>query len=191
MVVVPDQCSGPPVWDQVYSLNNGLRGRAPELLQINTMTSWSFSPNYMHIIRVQSVHAPSQWETTLLCNVVSHWLGAYSKWWTTAIIHECYDVLASLVNLNISLLSRPLGDRLNCHIHWKGMLHSNILSVLYYCYIFFPYFIKHCIFLTLSLTTLCVCDARVSGLRIVVIFLLFLNGLPVTSHRVVRQRQDL
>ena len=26
------------------------------------------------------VHAPSQWETTLHCNVVSHWLGAYTKW---------------------------------------------------------------------------------------------------------------
>ena len=25
-----------------------------------------------------SVHAPSQWETTLQCNVVSHWLGAYT-----------------------------------------------------------------------------------------------------------------
>ena len=26
------------------------------------------------------VYAPSQWETTLRCNVVSHWLGAYTKW---------------------------------------------------------------------------------------------------------------
>ena len=26
------------------------------------------------------VYAPSQWETTLQCNVVSHWLGAYKKW---------------------------------------------------------------------------------------------------------------
>ena len=26
-----------------------------------------------------SVCAPSQWETTLHCNVVSHWLGAYAK----------------------------------------------------------------------------------------------------------------
>ena len=26
------------------------------------------------------VYAPSQWERTLLCNVVSHWLGAYTKW---------------------------------------------------------------------------------------------------------------
>ena len=26
------------------------------------------------------VYATSQWETTLHCNVVSHWLGAYTKW---------------------------------------------------------------------------------------------------------------
>ena len=26
------------------------------------------------------VYAPSQWETTLQCNVASHWLGAYTKW---------------------------------------------------------------------------------------------------------------
>ena len=26
------------------------------------------------------VYAPIQWETVLHCNVVSHWLGAYTKW---------------------------------------------------------------------------------------------------------------
>ena len=26
------------------------------------------------------VYAPSQWESTLHCNVASHWLGAYTKW---------------------------------------------------------------------------------------------------------------
>ena len=30
--------------------------------------------------RDQSMNAPSQWETTLQCNVISHWLGAYTKW---------------------------------------------------------------------------------------------------------------
>ena len=30
--------------------------------------------------RENFVYAPSQWETTLHCNVVSHWLGAYTKW---------------------------------------------------------------------------------------------------------------
>ena len=31
-------------------------------------------------IRDQFVYAPIQWETTLHCNVVSHWLGVCSKW---------------------------------------------------------------------------------------------------------------
>ena len=35
---------------------------------------------YTWQIRDHFVHAPSQWETTLHSNVVSHWLGAYTKW---------------------------------------------------------------------------------------------------------------
>ena len=31
------------------------------------------------ISRDYPVHAPDQWEMTLQCNVVSHWLGAYTK----------------------------------------------------------------------------------------------------------------
>ena len=30
--------------------------------------------------RVHFLYAPSQWETTLYCNVFSHWLAAYTKW---------------------------------------------------------------------------------------------------------------
>ena len=30
--------------------------------------------------RDHSVYVPSQWEMTLQCNVISHWLGAYTKW---------------------------------------------------------------------------------------------------------------
>ena len=32
------------------------------------------------LIRYQSMYAPSQWETSLQCNDVSHWLGAYLNW---------------------------------------------------------------------------------------------------------------
>ena len=37
------------------------------------------------------VYAPSQWETTLQCNVVSHWMGTYSKWslYQASKIHVC------------------------------------------------------------------------------------------------------
>ena len=37
------------------------------------------SGSRLPIHRDHSVHVPSQWETTLHCNVVSHWLGAYTK----------------------------------------------------------------------------------------------------------------
>ena len=30
--------------------------------------------------REHFVYAPSQWETVLQCNAVSHWLGAYAEW---------------------------------------------------------------------------------------------------------------
>ena len=30
--------------------------------------------------RYHSVYTPSQWETTLQCNVVSHWLGTCTEW---------------------------------------------------------------------------------------------------------------
>ena len=33
-----------------------------------------------HSCRDNSVYAPSQWDTTLHCNVVSHWLGAFTNW---------------------------------------------------------------------------------------------------------------
>ena len=33
-----------------------------------------------HLYRDRFVYVLSQWETTLHCNIVSHWLGAYTKW---------------------------------------------------------------------------------------------------------------
>ena len=40
---------------------------------LTLVTSWDLKG------RDHCVHAPSQWETTLHCNVVSHWLSAYTK----------------------------------------------------------------------------------------------------------------
>ena len=55
------------------------------------------------------VYAPNQWETTLQCNIVSHWLGAYTK--------------RSLPGLYICSL------RLTCGLHPKmnliGLFHNN------------------------------------------------------------------
>ena len=36
--------------------------------------------HYYCLHRDQFLYVPSQWETTLQCNVVSHWLGAFIKW---------------------------------------------------------------------------------------------------------------
>ena len=39
-----------------------------------------FCQNQCYSCRDHFVNAPCQWETTLHCNVVSHWPGAYTKW---------------------------------------------------------------------------------------------------------------
>ena len=36
--------------------------------------------DWTHGHRDHSVHAPSQWETMLHCNIVSHWLGTCTEW---------------------------------------------------------------------------------------------------------------
>ena len=38
--------------------------------------------------KVHFVYALSQWETTLRCNVVSHWLGAYTDWTLLLLRHQ-------------------------------------------------------------------------------------------------------
>ena len=45
-----------------------------------------------HQSRDHYVHALSQWETAFHCNVVSHWLGAYTEW---NIVHRRYYVHGS------------------------------------------------------------------------------------------------
>ena len=46
-------------------------------------------------IRDHFVYAPSQWETTLHGNVVSHWLGAYTKWSLINPYNFCLQVLSA------------------------------------------------------------------------------------------------
>ena len=45
----------------------------------------------MRMRRNHFVHAPSQWEMMLHCNVISHWLGAYTKWSLMHIILLCLE----------------------------------------------------------------------------------------------------
>ena len=61
--------------------------------------------------RDQSGYAPSQWETSLHCNDVSHWLGAYPDWslrQVSACLHLWDTHQACLIK------------------HWVGLSHKNV-----------------------------------------------------------------
>ena len=59
--------------------------------------------------------APSQWETTLQRNVVSHWLGAYTKW--SPLRHWHSGPIASEVTLNVWMN--------NAYTHQELWYHQN------------------------------------------------------------------
>ena len=69
------------------------------------------------ICRGHFVYVPSQWEMTLQCNVVSHWLGAYTKcslglWALTYSVKSCTAG-------NGVLTCRPCGWKcISCSAHW-------------------------------------------------------------------------
>ena len=55
---------------------------------------WSISLCTVSMMRMRRNHfmyAPSQWEMMLHCNVISHWLGAYTKWSLMHIILLCLE----------------------------------------------------------------------------------------------------
>ena len=57
---------------------------------LTTMTS------HLHYPRDQSRYAPSPWETSLHCNDVPHWLGAYLDWSLLSILYRsCWSILRS------------------------------------------------------------------------------------------------
>ena len=43
-----------------------------------TSSQWNCDPEFC--CRDHFVYAPSQWQIMLQCNVISHWLGAYTEW---------------------------------------------------------------------------------------------------------------
>ena len=45
------------------------------------------------------VYAPSQWETTLQCNVVFHWLGTCTGWCLSVVIHLELSALCAVYTL--------------------------------------------------------------------------------------------
>ena len=105
------------------------------------------------IFRGRTMNAPSQWETTLQCNAVSHWLRAFTKWSLNLICavsqyipcqmsygqdttdpvpsHGLHDLVATcdfdlaevLLKLLAWLLLRTAG-RQKCHQGFLSLLHS-------------------------------------------------------------------
>ena len=55
-----------------YPANHGL--------SIRSQHTYSIVWHFFHAGRILFFNVLSQWETTLHCNVVSHWLGAYTQW---------------------------------------------------------------------------------------------------------------
>ena len=56
-----------------------------------------------HWFRDHFVYAPSQWETTLQCNVVSHWMGPYTKLSLLVLV-----IMVTSLNGNIFLITNHL-----------------------------------------------------------------------------------
>ena len=50
------------------------------VMAIKNLNSISKKHQQLQLGRDHFVNAPNQWETTLLCNVVSYWLGVFTKW---------------------------------------------------------------------------------------------------------------
>ena len=97
------------------------------------------------------MYAPSQWETTLQCNVVSHWLCAYTK---RSLIIYCFIIVYKLTNsvdyqniilgLNLLPLSASIWLRLQstthiwcilrlCNEHFINNISRYITSLGYFC----------------------------------------------------------
>ena len=91
------------------------------------------------------VYAPSQWETTLQCNIVSHWLGAYTKWSLQTRLWDYKQPACLLIQLNDHSVSLNI-----------FLLHSEcfqeILTLISIKYNFFT--LKYCISLRPSDTYL-------------------------------------
>ena len=65
----------PVIWDVIVLMwhhPNGFQMKH-ELKSFSCFTLW-------YVYREHFVYVPSQWEATLQCNVVSHWLGTCTKW---------------------------------------------------------------------------------------------------------------
>ena len=58
----------------------GARGGSSDWAHLWCET-YLFVSQWQRVCRDHFVNAPSQWETRLHCNGISHWLGTYTKWY--------------------------------------------------------------------------------------------------------------
>ena len=79
---------------------------------------------FTHLCGDHLVYAPSQWEMTLQCNVISHWLGAYIK------IIPVYGLSTRLSGLHCQLISPwtkwPPFWQTTFSIAFSWILHCNL-----------------------------------------------------------------
>ena len=87
-------------------------------------------------IRDKTRYAPSQWETSLHCNKVSHWLGTYLDW---SLKHTITDQIQARMNL------LPLG------------LHSNTRPT-WFVFTCFIYILLHVLFASYCMFKVLYCD---------------------------------
>ena len=67
------------------------------------VAGWQVVVLCIYIIRANSRFAPSQWEMALLCNDVSHWLGANLQ--STLISHAIYlQSVGAILNIDVLFL---------------------------------------------------------------------------------------
>ena len=65
------------------------------------------------------VHAPCQWEMTLQSNIVSHWLGAYTKW-SQISFNTIWEYVICKI---LTILSAHIHVKtLNNHLPWVNLL---------------------------------------------------------------------
>ena len=107
-------------WDQIYSKSAYVQVMVsfPDLCQAITCT------NGDPVYRDHFVYAPSQWETTLHCNVVSHWLGAYTKWSLCIIATRLQPI--DRVHINFETASVGFSPRVAYQHDWEKPLSKSI-----------------------------------------------------------------
>ena len=97
-----------PHYESLWSWQTVCRGRPATkgsgLISAPAFTNNGYVIAFNICYRDHFVCALSQWETTLHCNVVSHWLGAYTKW--SLILYHVITYLCP--NFNSGLAKPPL-----------------------------------------------------------------------------------